>query len=207
MSSYASSLNWILSQESTLIERLSQWVGINTYSLNCTGLNQLLQVLDDAFKPLGGKSQLISLPPYQKLSPTGTLQSHPLGQALSIRSRPSAPIQILLAGHLDTVFSPSSPFQSLQQQDNQRLSGPGAADMKGGIAILLTLLEAVERSPFKDSLGWEVLITPDEEIGSPGSGPLYREAARRHDCALIFEPAFSDGAFVNERKGSSNFTI
>jgi glutamate carboxypeptidase len=79
--------------------------------------------------------------------------------------------------------------------------------MKGGLAILLTLLEAFERSPLKESLGWEILITPDEEIGSPGSTKLYCEAAKRHHLALIFEPAFSDGAFVNERKGSSNLTI
>jgi glutamate carboxypeptidase len=79
--------------------------------------------------------------------------------------------------------------------------------MKGGLAILLTTLEALERSPYAQKIGWEVLLTPDEEIGSPCSAKLYESAATRHQCALIFEPGFPDGAFVSERKGSATFSV
>ena len=55
-------------------------------------------------------------------------------------------------------------------------------------------------------MGWEVLITPDEEIGSPSSAPLYQSAAGHHHLGLLFEPAFPDGAVASERKGSLSYT-
>ena len=72
---------------------------------------------------------------------------------------------------------------------------------------MLTALAALERSPFAENIGWEVLINPDEEIGSPGSSPLLHEAARRNHLGLVYEPALSDGSLVSERKGSGNFDI
>ena len=72
---------------------------------------------------------------------------------------------------------------------------------------MLEALEAFERSPWADELGWEVLINPDEEIGSPGSKLLLEEAARTNDIGLIFEPSLSDGNLVGPRRGSGNFMI
>ena len=81
------------------------------------------------------------------------------------------------------------------------------ADAKGGLAVLLTALEAFERSEFADRLGWEVLLNPDEELGSPGSAPLLAAAAGRNHLGLVFEPAHADGSLVGERKGSGSFTV
>lgn len=86
------------------------------------------------------------------------------------------------------------------------LRGSGGADAKGGIVILLKALEALESSPHAAGLGWEVLLNPDEEIGSPGSLPLLREAAGRNHLGLLFEPCLPDGSLVSARKGSGNFT-
>src|SRR6185503_18576279 len=76
----------------------------------------------------------------------------------------------------------------------------------GGIVVMLTALRALERSPFAEKIGWEVLLNPDEEIGSPNSSALLVEAARRNHLGLIFEPAMSDGSLVGSRKGSGTFT-
>lgn len=206
MNHYAPYLDWIESQQSLLLQRIRQWVAINTFSLNIQGLDLLLEQLHSAFQGLGGNSTIFQLPPQKVLDSHGHFQHQPLGQALLIRKRPEAPIQVLLGGHMDTVHSHSGSFQVVEEQKEGVWKGPGVADMKGGIAILLTVLEALERSPFAQSIGWEVLLTPDEEIGSPGSAPLYEAAAHRHQIGLLFEPSFPDGAFVSERKGSANYT-
>ncbi len=207
MEAYSSYLNWIDSQQVILQQRVKQWAMINTFSWNIDGLNELLVQLRSSFDSLGGETFYHRLPSQKKLDAQGNFQLHPLGQALIIRKRPEAPIQVLLAGHMDTVYSPAHSFQLVEEKDKEIWKGPGVADMKGGIAILLTALEALERSPFAKQIGWEVLITPDEEIGSPGSAVLYEAAARRHQFGLIFEPSFPDGAFVSERKGSAAYTV
>jgi glutamate carboxypeptidase len=79
--------------------------------------------------------------------------------------------------------------------------------MKGGLVILLAALEVLEASSVAQNIGWEVLINPDEEIGSLGSRFLICEAAQRNHIGLLFEPALPDGALVSERKGSVVFTI
>jgi glutamate carboxypeptidase len=88
------------------------------------------------------------------------------------------------------------------------LGGPGVADMKGGLAVLLAALKAVEASPLSAGLGYEVVINSDEEVGSPGSAELIAEAARGKKAALTYEPsALPDGTLAGARPGSGNFSI
>jgi len=70
------------------------------------------------------------------------------------------------------------------------------------LVVMLTALAALERSDLTNQIGWEMLINPDEEIGSPGSAPLFAQAARRNHLGLVFEPALPDGNLVSSRKGS-----
>jgi glutamate carboxypeptidase len=136
----------------------------------------------------------------------GNVVPAPLGKAVSIVKRPDAPFHVLLNIHYDTVFGPEHPFQETTLVDDDTLVGPGVVDAKGGLVVMLTALSAFEQSDVRDGLGWEVLINPDEEIGSPGSAPLLREAAKRNQVGLLFEPAMADGSLVGARKGSGNFT-
>jgi len=131
----------------------------------------------------------------------------PLGRALRIRKREDAAHSVFLGIHMDTVVDPSHPFQQVTRADNDTLRGPGVADAKGGLVVMLFALLAFERAPFAEQLGWEVLINPDEEIGSPGSLPLLRDAAQRNDVGLVYEPALADGSLAAPRKGSGNFTL
>ena len=87
------------------------------------------------------------------------------------------------------------------------LGGPGVADMKSGIAILLAALKSVE-SVGVPNLGYEVVINSDEEVGSPGSAALIAKAARGKKAALTYEPsALPDGTLAGARPGSGNFSI
>jgi glutamate carboxypeptidase len=121
--------------------------------------------------------------------------------------RPDAPLRVFLCIHMDTVYPADHPFQACTRIDAHTLQGPGVADAKGGIVVMLAALAALEESPAAARLGWEVLINPDEEIGSAGSAPLLAAAAARNRLGLLFEPATADGAMIDRRKGSGNFTV
>jgi glutamate carboxypeptidase len=116
---------------------------------------------------------------------------------------------LLFTGHMDTVFAADHPFQSVfWREEGTVLGGPGVADMKGGLAILLAALKAVEASPLAPNLGYEIVINSDEEVGSPGSAPLIAQAARGKKAAFTYEPsALPDGTLAGARPGSGNFSI
>ena len=123
--------------------------------------------------------------------------------------RSEAKRRVLLAIHLDTVYPMESAFQSVVVDGNM-MYGPGVADAKGGIAVMLIALETLERFVAAAGItdfGWDVLLNPDEEIGSPCSTQLFEAAAERNHVGLLFEPALPDGNLAGERKGSANFQI
>jgi glutamate carboxypeptidase len=126
-------------------------------------------------------------------------------RCLRVRLRPAAPRQVFLCGHYDTVFDETSAFREGRWLDERTLNAPGAADMKGGLVTILAALDAFEASGPSGDLGWEVLITPDEETGSFGSVGLLRGAAERHGFGFVFEPARPNGDIVHSRKGTGNF--
>lgn len=190
-----------------MVENVKAWSAINTHSSNLIGLEKMLICLEAAVQPLGGIASRIRLPKRIHFDRKGECQQVAVGDALQVIKRPQAPLQILLAGHIDTVFEADSPFQMASHVDSQRLLGPGVADMKGGIVILLNSLRLLERSPWAKNIGWQLLLTPDEEIGSPSSEALYKKAAASANIGLIFEPSFPDGQLVSARKGSSNFVV
>ena len=205
--SFIDTLNTINGQQRTMMSLLRSWAAINSESENLSGLSQMIAALEMQFLSLGGHMQRIDLPPRSTIAIDGSPITIPHGQALHITKRPEAPIQIFLGGHMDTVYSPSHPFQKAEDLSENILRGPGVADMKGGLIVMLTALKAFENHPSSKNVGWEILINPDEEIGSIGSEQLFVAAAQRNHLGLIFEPSFADGALVSDRKGSANFSV
>lgn len=128
-------------------------------------------------------------------------------QALRVRVRPDAPLQLLFSGHYDTVYGANDPFQTCTLLDENTLRGPGVIDMKGGLVTILAALQEFAGAPHASRVGYEVLLTPDEEIGSFGSQALFAAAgaSRRFAAALVFEPARPNGDIVHSRKGTGNF--
>jgi glutamate carboxypeptidase len=116
-------------------------------------------------------------------------------------------VQIALTGHYDTVFPASHAFQKPWRADAVTLRGPGVADMKGGLSVMLAALEAFERLPRERRVGYEVLVSPDEEVGSPASAALLAELGARAQLGMTYEPALADGTLVDARKGSGNFSL
>lgn len=200
-------LDWIKGQREQMITLLEQWANINSGSENLAGLAVMLTALQKEFVKLDGEIKSIAVPSSIRIDSRGHAVEVIHGHALRIKKHPKAHIQILLGGHMDTVYSSTSHFQHTTRIDNNKMQGPGVADMKGGLIVMLTALEALERSDLAGKIGWEVLITADEELGSTGSEELIAQSARHHAIGLLFEPAFPDGAVVSARKGSANFTV
>ncbi|HMN95329.1 MAG TPA: M20/M25/M40 family metallo-hydrolase [Phycisphaerales bacterium] len=113
---------------------------------------------------------------------------------------------LLLAGHLDTVHDPHGAFRRLSvAPDGRTATGPGAADMKGGILVAIAALEAL--AEHGADVPWTFLLNADEETGSFHSASALTEEARRHRVGLALEPALPDGSLVVARMGTGQFRI
>lgn len=160
-------------------------VDTNSHSGNPEGLKCVATLLEKAFKPLGGQKKRV-------------------GKSLLFTKRPQALIQLFLGGHFDTVYPKECPFQKCSKISSTRWQGPGIADMKGGLVILLESLIAFEKSPQAKNIGWRIVLNHDEEIGSLESAPLIEKMAKGCHAAFFFEPSGPNGDLVSSRKGSLN---
>ncbi len=189
-----------------ILRRTEAWAAVNSGSYEVAGLARMSTLLQEAFAVLPGTVVAEPLAPTQRVRPDGSLAAIEHGVALRVRVRPDAPIQVALTGHYDTVFPAAHPFQTTRRE-GEVLHGPGTADMKGGLSVMLAALSAFERAPETKRVGYEVLLSPDEEIGSPASSPLLAELGVRAHLGMTYEPALADGALVDARKGSGNYSL
>jgi glutamate carboxypeptidase len=191
-----------------MLDQVLEWSAVNSGSRNIDGLAQMAALLGDAFSALPGSVVLVDSAPVDAVDASGRRIDLQHGRNLHLKVRPDAPAQLLFTGHMDTVFAADHPFQQTRWLDDEVLNGPGVADMKGGIAVMLAALNALEASEGAANLGYEVIINSDEEVGSLGSAALIAEAARGKKAALTYEPsALPDGTLAGARPGSGNFAI
>ena len=191
-----------------MLAQVQIWAGINSGTGNLKGLNATASLLADAFGSLHGHTELVEPAPVERVLPDGGLIEVEHGRHLVATVRPDAPIQLLLTGHMDTVFAADHPFQEQQWLADGVLNGPGVADMKGGISVMLSALIAAETSPAFQHVGYQVMINSDEETGSASSAKLIEILAKGKLAALTYEPsALPDGTLAGARPGSGNFSI
>ncbi len=191
-----------------MLAQVQAWSAVNTGTANLAGLASQAAMLAEAFAALPGTVELVDPAPVTAIAADGSAFEKPHGQHLVVRVRPQANRRILLTGHMDTVFPADHPFQRQTWLDGETLNGPGVADMKGGIAVLLHALLAFEASAHATGLGYDVLINSDEETGSLASSALIAELAAGKLAALTYEPAaLPDGTLAHERGGTGNYSI
>jgi glutamate carboxypeptidase len=191
-----------------MLGQAREWSAINTGTGNLAGLARQAAMLADAFAALPGEIEMVRPSPVTAVDVAGREVPREHGQHLVLRVRPEAERRVLLTGHMDTVFPADHPFQEQRWIDDDTLNGPGLADMKGGIAVILHALLALEKSRAAPSLGYDVMINSDEETGSLSSGALIAELAKGKFAALTYEPsALPDGTLAYARGGSGNFSV
>jgi len=113
----------------------------------------------------------------------------------------------LLLHHLDTVHAVGTAAETPWRLESGRAYGPGALDMKGGIAVTLGALQGLQAAGSPLSSPIRCLLTSDEETGSRTSRPIIEDLARRHAWVLCLEPALPDGSLKTRRKGTGVFVL
>ncbi|MDC0284116.1 hydrolase [Mariniblastus sp.] len=206
-SDWLQELDWLDKQSDAMLQLVENLANINSGTFNLDGLKTVADCLTTEFGKLDGDLSILESHPQHSINSAGKPEQRTLGNSIHISKRLSAKKKILLCIHMDTVYAKDHSFQKCQWLENGNLNGPGVADAKGGLIVMLYALLAFEKTPLAKHIGWEVLINPDEEIGSPGSVHLINEIAQRCSAGLLFEPALPDGTLVSWRKGSGNFTF
>lgn len=169
-----------------LIETLKTLVAIETGSLDIAGLARAATLLDERLVKLGMKTE-------RRKASGGAGADIVLG-TLQGKGRK----RFMLQAHYDTVYSSGILQSQPQKQDGNKLYGPGIADAKGGVAVILHGLQILLDSGWRDFATITVLFNPDEEVGSVGSGELIATLADQHDVVLSYEPTGARGVFKVE---------
>jgi len=114
---------------------------------------------------------------------------------------------VMIAGHLDTVWSHGTLETMPYRVDGDRAHGPGIFDMKAGSFLAFNAVRSILAQRVPTHRPITLLLTPDEEVGSPTSRDLIEREGAASECVLIVEPAGPGGACVTARKGVGRFTL
>ncbi len=159
-----------------VVQTLKEMVAIESGSSNAEGLARMADYTAQRLQALGGR--------VERLTPAR-------GQAPIVKASftGNGSRRVLLIAHMDTVYPAGTLAAQPIREDGNRLYGPGIADDKGGIAVILHSLDILlKQRGWRDFAALTVLLNADEEIGSPGSGELIAAEADRHDVVLSCEP-------------------
>ena len=171
-------------------------VNIDCGSYTPDGVNQVADVVSGHLGQLGAT--------IERTGGGAAPDGRPLGDLVVGRLVGSGP-RLLLIGHMDTVFEAGTVEARPYRVDGERALGPGVSDMKGGLLAGLSALAAVVAAGHDPTVTF--VANPDEEIGSPFSGPVIRSLAADHDVALVLECARANGDIVSARKGIAELAV
>ncbi len=178
-----------------LLERI---VNINSGTMNFAGVRQVGGVLSAELDSLGFETRWV--------------EGAAVGRAGHlVAERTGAGPRMLLIGHLDTVFEPTSPFQKFERTSDTTARGPGIIDMKGGDVIMIQAFKALAAARVLKDMSITVVFSGDEEApGRPLSATRAAliDAARRSRFAIGFEDGSGDPrTAVISRRGTGTWTV
>jgi len=191
-------IDWVNDHDSDILAELKTHVDINTGTANIEGLNEYREILAKDLSKLGFDTRTESSAPIPVLG--CQLDDVKIADHLVATRKGSSRNRLFLNGHMDTVFSKTDEFQTLELLEDGTLLGPGVADMKGGIVVMLNALRALQAEGLLQKANMTVLLNSDEEIGSLGSRALIEELAAQHDVGLVFEGSYQN-LVTRARKG------
>jgi glutamate carboxypeptidase len=173
-------------EQSDLVETLKRLVMIESGSGDAAGLAAMAEFLEPRLRALGFKTRRIKSPADVRADiVVGTLTG-------------TGHQKLMLMAHMDTVYQTGILRTQPYKIEGNRMYGPGIADDKGGIAVILHALKILADAGWTDYATLTVLFNPDEETGSRGSGDVISELAHQADTVLSFEPTgtSSTGAWL-----------
>jgi glutamate carboxypeptidase len=159
-----------------LIETLHDMVMIESGSSDAAGLKRMADFTETRLKALRARTE-------RRKTTRGTGADIVIGTFEGTGRK-----RLMLIAHMDTVYQKGVLATQPYRVDGNRIYGPGIADDKGGIAVILHALKILSEAGWRDYARLTVLFNPDEEVGSIGSGELIAELADQHDVVLSCEP-------------------
>lgn len=205
---------WFQSKQPEMSSDLEALCNMCSGSDHLPGLSRVAQWLTQYFADLGWDFTEYSLPAWNVVDDLGTRAEQQTHNALrwdwdGKQTTIETP-RILMSIHYDTVYGLNSTFQEcarFEVDGEERMRGPGVIDAKGGIVVIKWALLGAMKFLDMDRVRVSVILTPDEEIGSPATKLLWQQVAPEFVFAMLYEPTLPDGAFVSERKGTGTFTV
>jgi len=190
-------------EQARTLGMLEKWVNQNSGSLNLEGVTRVGEMLRAELEPLGFKVEWIDM---KAAGRAGHIVARHEG-------KPGAK-RLLLIGHLDTVYEPDSPFQKWTRRGNDG-EGPGAGDDKGGMAVMIAALRAMQAGGTLKNANIEIVLTGDEEDSGNPIELARRDliaAGKRADVALDFEGLAQEdgkdmGSIARRSAGSWTLTV
>jgi glutamate carboxypeptidase len=186
----AASLAWLEAQRGELEALVGRLVLQDSHTGDPAGVERVVAQLEPRLAALGLTTERLAAPPY--------------GPHLAFRG-PAHGAPLFLIGHTDTVF-PAGIFTGWRVEGDFG-HGPGAFDMKGGLAVMLLGLEAAHRAGLLARIPLAGLLVSDEEVGSPSSQPHLRRLAAGARAALVFESGRAGDLLVTQRKGTASVLV
>ncbi|MCE3014913.1 MAG: hydrolase [Pirellula sp.] len=202
---------WLSANAAQMADDLERLCNVSSGSDDLAGLRHMEELLVEYFEPLGVPCQRIPLPDFEVMDDFGVARLQSTSRAIRwdmVGAKASTRKKLLLSIHYDTVYGPESSFQGCeryQSDGEQRMRGPGVIDAKGGIVILKWTAMAAKQYLDLSEVGLSIVLTPDEEIGSPASIDLWRRIAQEYGFAMLYEPTMADGSMVSHRKGTGTY--
>lgn len=176
------------------IEELKTLVNVDCGTQTTTGVATVAGIMQTLWQREGWHTEQVDL-------------GDKVGPGVFVSNRPQAErFDVLLVGHLDTVFAPGTVAERPMSEDDSRLYGPGVSDMKSGLLNILWAMRGLNAAD-KDRLAIAVAMNPDEETGSVHSHAWIGELAKRSRCVLVCEAARADGSLVKARKGMAGYHL
>lgn len=173
---------------------LEYLVNIDSGSNNISGLNTVADFFMERFKDGGWNVDIERF-------------NDEVGPCLVIKNKDKVETDVLLIGHMDTVFPNGTTKERPFTIVDNKAFGPGVIDMKSGLLSILYALNEIKNQRLDKDISIKAIINSDEEIGSKYSTKIIEKYAKNSKLALILEPARANGAIVLERKGIAAFNI
>ncbi|HHB77258.1 MAG TPA: M20 family peptidase [Desulfobulbus sp.] len=184
--------------EGEMFALLKELVTIQSGSLNKEGVNQVGRAVRQA---------LADLPLLCRRIRQDELGDHLLFSTPAAKhSEAGERKNILITGHMDTVFPQDTDFNWYLEDENKAY-GPGVIDMKGGLVVTIFAIRALAAQGVLAELPIMALFNSDEEIGSPTSSPLLQELATDVCCGLVTECGGLQGEVVTGRRGKRGYHL
>ncbi|WP_140918388.1 M20 family metallopeptidase [Limnobaculum xujianqingii] len=176
------------------LDELRPLVNIDCGTQTTEGVAVVAGLMEKKYKDLGWHAEIVDL-------------GKEVGPGVFATNKPGATqFDVLLIGHMDTVFPPGTAAERPMSTDATRLYGPGAADMKSGLLNILWAIRALDDSDVQ-RLSIAVAMNPDEETGSVYSHEWLGKYAKQSRYVLVAEAARADGSLVKARKGMARYNI